>query len=428
MTSGKKTGLLAIIGPGILVAATGVGAGDLATGALTGSKLGVAVLWAVVIGAGLKYVLNEGLARWQLATGDTLLEGCVKHFGRPVRYVFLLYLLFWSFFVGSALMSACGITAHAIVPLVGPETDKVIYGMMHSAAAVFLVRLGGYKLFEKVMSACIALMFLTVVITAVAVQPDLGDVIRGLLLPWRTPFSGDGLQWTVALMGGVGGTLTILCYGYWIREERREGLEELQTCRIDLATGYAMTAIFGLGMVVLGSRITPQGSGVRLIVLLADQLQSELGAVGPAARWAFLIGAWGAVASSLLGVWQSVPYLFADFWNLTHAPESTDGGEAELPRQAVDTNSRPYQFYLYGIAVVPAFGLFVNFQDVQKVYAIFGAAFIPLLAAALLILNGNRTLVGVEGRNSAWTQIVLIAALAFFSWAGWYEIQQTVAD
>jgi len=43
---------LAILGPGILVAATGVGAGDLATGALAGSKLGPAVLWAVVVGAG----------------------------------------------------------------------------------------------------------------------------------------------------------------------------------------------------------------------------------------------------------------------------------------------------------------------------------------------------------------------------------------
>ena len=51
-----------ILGPGLLVAATGVGAGDLATGAFTGSQLGVVVLWAAVVGAGLKYALTEGLA------------------------------------------------------------------------------------------------------------------------------------------------------------------------------------------------------------------------------------------------------------------------------------------------------------------------------------------------------------------------------
>ena len=79
---------LAIIGPGLLVAATGIGAGDLATAGFAGSSLGAAVLWTVVLGAFLKFVLNEGLARWQLATGETLLEGAVDRLGAPVKVVF----------------------------------------------------------------------------------------------------------------------------------------------------------------------------------------------------------------------------------------------------------------------------------------------------------------------------------------------------
>lgn len=39
--SNKKHRLLAIVGPRLLVAATGVGAGDLATGAFTGNELGM---------------------------------------------------------------------------------------------------------------------------------------------------------------------------------------------------------------------------------------------------------------------------------------------------------------------------------------------------------------------------------------------------
>ena len=35
----------------MLVAATGIGAGDLATAAFAGSKLGLAILWAVILGA-----------------------------------------------------------------------------------------------------------------------------------------------------------------------------------------------------------------------------------------------------------------------------------------------------------------------------------------------------------------------------------------
>ena len=84
----KRKRLLSVLGPGMLVAATGVGAGDLATSAFTGNKLGLAILWAVIAGALIKYILNEGLARWQLVTGDTLLEGVVLHFGRPVLWTF----------------------------------------------------------------------------------------------------------------------------------------------------------------------------------------------------------------------------------------------------------------------------------------------------------------------------------------------------
>ena len=60
-----------MIGPGLLLAATGVGGGDLATGSIVGSLLGPTVLWAVVVGAFLKFVVTEGIARWQLATGET---------------------------------------------------------------------------------------------------------------------------------------------------------------------------------------------------------------------------------------------------------------------------------------------------------------------------------------------------------------------
>ena len=241
----RKTGPLAIIGPGLLVAATGVGAGDLATGALSGSRLGVAILWAVLLGAVIKFVLSEGLARWQLATGSTVLEGTARHFGRAAIIAFLAYLCVWSFFVGSALMSACGVAAHAILPLGEASVDKVVYGVLHSAVALGLVFAGGYRLFEKVMSVCIGVMFITVLATTIATGPDWSAVASGIFMPTIPQLGAGGLKWTIALMGGVGGTVTVLCYGYWIREEHREGLGELRTCRLDLLTGYLATAIFG---------------------------------------------------------------------------------------------------------------------------------------------------------------------------------------
>ena len=295
----RRIGILAILGPGMLVAATGVGAGDLATAALAGSRLGTAVLWAVIVGAVMKFVLTEGLARWQLATDQTLLEGTARHLGRGVLAVFTIYLAAWSFFVGSALVSACGATAHAIWPLPGstPDADKIVYGIIHSLVALGLVWIGGYRLFERVMGICIGVMFVTVVTTALASGPDLGDCLRGLLVPTIPQLAEDGLGWTVALTGGVGGTVTILCYGYWMREKGRRSPGNIKTCRIDLGFAYLATAVFGLAMVIIGSTIQVEGKGARLVVNLADKLAEPLGDIG---RWTFLIGAWGAVFSSCL--------------------------------------------------------------------------------------------------------------------------------
>jgi Mn2+/Fe2+ NRAMP family transporter len=217
----------------------------------------------------------------------------------------------------------------------------------------------------------------------------------------------------VALIGGVGGTLTILCYGYWIRETGRTGPEHLRTCRIDLAVAYAATALFGMCMVVIGSRIVVTGKGAGLVVALAECLSGPLGPVG---KWAFLLGAWGAVFSSLLGVWQSVPYVFCDFCGMV----LKDSPAARSARLA--PSSRCYRWYLYGIALAPMIALQFSFREVQKYYAVFGAAFMPFLALALLYLNGRAPLVGKDFRNRPLTVAALAAILVFFALAGWFGL------
>lgn len=405
----SKTKLLAIIGPGILIAATGVGAGDLATCALAGNKLGVAILWAILLGAFFKYILNEGLTRWQLATGETLLEGALKRFGKPVQLGFLLYFLIWSFLVAAALMSACGVVAHALFPIFqDAATAKIVFGIIHSILGLILVQLGGYGLFEVLMSICTGLMFFTVVICAVLLKPDFAQVLTGLVFPTIPHFPGEGLVWTIAVMGGVGGTVTVLCYGYWIREEGRRSPEDLWVCRIDLAVGYTMTAIFGLAMVVVGSSIqVPEAKGSALLIVhLAGKLEREIGVFG---KWGFLIGAWSTVFTSLFGVWQSVPYLFADQWNILTAG-----------REQVDIRAKPYRYYLYAITFVPVIGLWVGFSNMQKFYAVIGALFIPMLALTLLVLNTPAKWIGKRHRNRPATLFILGFILLFFIAAGYY--------
>ncbi|MDH3972144.1 MAG: Nramp family divalent metal transporter, partial [Gammaproteobacteria bacterium] len=108
-------------GPGLVIAATGLGAGDLIAASVAGAKFGTTILWAVVLGAIMKYVMNEGLTRWQLATGTTLLEGWVQRLPKFISIYFFIYLLAWSFIVAGALIAGTGLAAHALFPGISVE-------------------------------------------------------------------------------------------------------------------------------------------------------------------------------------------------------------------------------------------------------------------------------------------------------------------
>jgi Mn2+/Fe2+ NRAMP family transporter len=406
--------LLKTIGPGLLIAATGVGAGDLAGGAFAGSKLGTTVLWAVVLGAFLKYVITEGLTRYQLSTEETLLEGLFSKYGKPVEIFFLIYLVIWSFMVGSALISASGVAGHALFPVFNnAETGKVFWGIIYSLIGLAIAWRGSYASFEKIMSLCVGFMFITVVFTAIMLKPNFIEIISGMFYPSIPSYinaegSEQGVVWTLALMGGVGGTLTILSYGYWIREKGRKGKEFLKLSRIDLASAYIITAIFGMAMVIIASSIDlEKQSSSNLIITLANRLQSTTGTVG---SYIFLVGAWAAIFSSLLGVWQSVPYLFADFWQIFRSENKT------VVNKSVDVKDKPYRFYLISIAIIPALGLAYKFVFIQKIYAVMGSLVIPLIAASLLLLN-RRKFVG-DYSNRPLTNIVLILTICLFIYIG----------
>lgn len=395
---------LTLLGPGLAVAATGVGAGDLLAAMLAGAGFGTTLLWVIAVGALLKLAMNEGVARWQLATGTTLIEGWDSHLGRLFRFGFLAYLLLWSAIVAGGLMNACGVAAQALAP----GLSIAVWGAVHSLAALVLIWFGRYRRFESTMKGLIGLMVVTLLASVVLVGPDLGEVLRGLL-PTVPPGSAPTI---LSLMGGVGGSVTILSYGYWIRERGWTGDRWLATVRRDLGIGYILTGIFGAAMLVLAATALgglggmPPGS--QGLVACADALQvgaaERLGdTAGGATRLVFLFGLWAAVFTSTLGVWQGVPYLFADFF-----------GRLRRRHDEVDETSWTYRGYLLYLALPPMTLLVLDRPVwVIKLYTITGGLFMPVLAGSLLWLTTRRALMG-ELRTRWFGIAALAAALALF--------------
>ena len=393
------------IGPGLVIAATGLGAGDLIAASVAGARFGTTILWAAVVGAIMKYAMNEGLTRWQLATGSTLLEGWVQRLPKFISLYFFIYLLLWSFIVAGALIAGTGLAAHALYP----ELSVELWGILHSLLALALVIIGRYSLLERLMKFFMGLMLLVVITCAILVAPGISGILSGLLIP---SIPDGSVLFIFSVIGGVGGSVTLLCYGYWIRERDWTRREDLPRTRYDLVVAYVLTGLFGIAIIIIAAGVEPEViTGPEMALGIAGKLEEV---VGPFGKWCFLIGFWSAVFSSMLGVWQGVPYLFADFvQQYTWQPDKP---------MAVNTGSKAYRGYLFYLALPPMLLLLLG-KPVWLIiiYAVAGAFFMPLLALLLLLMNNRSAWLG-DLKNGWLTNLVLLSSVLVFGLLTYTEL------
>ena len=120
--------------------------------------------------------------------------------------------MLWGFVYGATARSSAAQPLAALfraLPLPLPPPLPV-WAVLMGLAGLFMLWFGRYDVFEKITAGLVALMFVTVVGLAVIVRPDFGAMAAGLvpLIP------EGGVLYTLALAGGVGGTITPAAYGY----------------------------------------------------------------------------------------------------------------------------------------------------------------------------------------------------------------------
>ncbi len=400
-----------LIGPGLVVAATGVGAADLVATLIAGSKYGYALLWTVVVGCVMKIVLVEGAGRYSLATGRTIYEGW-SSLGKWTHWYFGPYIVIWGFVYGAAAMAGTGLALHSLMSFLSVPAWGILSGLIGLA----LVWWGHYSLFEKVCAALVGIMFVTMVGAAILTLPNLPELAKGLV-----PLVPDGaLVNVLSVAGGVGGTITLAAYGYWIREKGWTTPGHMRVMRIDNGIAYLVTGIFVIATLVVGAELLYSANiaiktGDQGLLNLSDVLSDRYGA------WAgsvFLVGFWSAAMSSLIGVWNGVSMMFADFvghvrgYGQDH-PDSRLGG-------------RWYRAYILWLTFPPMAMLFLG-KPVYLIlaYGVLGAFFMPFLSVTLLwLLNTDRT--PREWRNKLLSNIAMVLCAAAFIALAANELQKAV--
>lgn len=394
------------IGPGIVVAATGVGAGDLVATLIAGSNFGYTLLWAAVLGCLVKISLAEAAGRWHLSTGRTLFDGWAS-LGRWTTYFFVVYVVIWGFVYGAAAMSSSALPLQALFPDV---MDLKWWAILCGLSGLVFVWFNKYEVFEKVMTVLVGVMFVVTVYLAIRVTPNLADAFAGLLPV--LPDEKDSILNTLGLVGGVGGTITLAAYGYWVNAKGWTNTGWMKVMRLDNRVAYATTGIFVVSMLFVGAELLHSAnvaiaSGDKGLIQLSDILEDKY---GTATAKFFLIGFFATSYTSLIGVWHGVSLMFADFVERFRGTRTTGEEVASGTRE----RSWPFRAYLLWLTFPPIVLLFQG-QPFRLIilYGVLGAAFLPFLAGTLLVLlNSSRT--PAEWRNRLLSNAMLVIAGLLF--------------
>jgi Mn2+/Fe2+ NRAMP family transporter len=396
---------LKAMGPGMVLAVTSVGAGDMVTTLNSSSEYGMALVWTIVLGIILKFALTEAVGRLQLSSPRTMLSQMADISGPVLPIVFLVFMVVIGLFYGAGLSSVAAI---AVVELV-PAAPMVPVTIAIAVAAGAMVAFGRYSVFERIMVGLGVAMFVTVIASAAMVATDTQSpsLTFEKLIP-QLP-SGSILA-VLALIGGVGGAAGILAYGYWVREKKWQGRAWLTHLRSDTAASYIGVLVFAVAMSILGTALI-YGTGESIagnagLATIAAPVSAAAGEIG---RIVFLLCLFAVVFSSILGGFSAMGYLIADAVRVLR----------RIPDEEADahTSSSTPVFrlvILYCVLAAIIFQFAGRPVGMVVIYATLSAFILPVLSGALLVLLNRRSLAR-EFRNRTASNCVIGIGLALFA-------------
>jgi hypothetical protein len=204
-----------IVGPGIVAAGVGLGSSEFILFPFIASKVGLAFLWAAVLGVVLQYFLNMEIERYALATGETVITG-FNRLGRHWGLVMVVMVLLTAIWPGWAASSATLLTY-----LTGGDVAIIAIVMLIACAVMLTLSPVVYRTLERTLVLkviAVGLLFAGALLFAVPGEA----AVDGARMAVAPVLPVEALGWAVILgavafagMGGVGN----LCQSNWIRDK-----------------------------------------------------------------------------------------------------------------------------------------------------------------------------------------------------------------
>jgi manganese transport protein len=331
------------IGPGMVLAASIVGSGELIATTTLGAQAGYTALWVVLLSCVSKPVIQAELGRYTIATGMTGLEAINQLRGPRIwRVNWLVWA--WAVMVGGSLLQVGAMYGGVsqVMHLLVPAVPVRIWTLAFLAATLALLLGGGYARVERIAMIKVALFTLLTVLAAVVLTRtpqyfSWSAVADGLSL--KLPAAGLGMAIAVFGITGVGAT-ELFMYPYWCVEKgyaqftgpRNAGGDWVGRARgwirvmhVDIAASMIIYTAATVAFYLLGAGVL---HGMSVVPAAADMIPTLSNlytrTLGPWALPLFYIGAVATLYGTAFASTAAHARLLADMCRIAGRFESTD--------------------------------------------------------------------------------------------------------
>lgn len=365
-----------------VISAAFIGPGTVTTAAAAGAGFGLQLLWAVLFSTLATLILQEASARITIVSDFTLGQALRQRFSGGIGSILVLLLILGAIVLGCAAYEAGNILGGVAGAALGTGFSSSGLTLAVGVSAALLLWFGNIRYISYVLGAVVAFMGLAFLITAISLEPDASLLMRRTFWPALPRGSG------VLVLGLIG--TTVVPYNLFLGSGLARG-QNLPEMRFGLTLSILLGGLITMGVLVVGTAVRGDFS----FQALAGVLQSKLGV------WAELLFAVGLFC--------------AGFSSAVTAPLAAAVTAASLFGGAGNPSwhekSRRFRAVWIGVLLV---GVFFGLSGIRPVPAIILAQalngiVLPLAAVFLLLMVNDRKVMGDEGCNGIFANVLSFA-------------------
>jgi manganese transport protein len=320
-------------GPGIVLAASIVGSGELILTTTLGAKVGYTFMWLIVLSCLIKSVVQACLGRYAIATAETGLDAVNRIPGPRWKVSWVVWA--WAAMVFMTLFQITGmfIGVSQTMNSVFAGISVRIWVFAFFILTLVLLLGGAYHRIERLAMVKVSLFTLITLMAAVLLLSSPGfsaAELAGGLIP-RVP--DDGLAVAVGVFGITGvGAVELYVYTYWCVEKgyarftgpredseawRRRARGWIRVMNFDVIGSMLIYTIATVAFYLLGAGILNKmgmvPTGKDMIAVLTNIYTQTFGGW---AKWVFYVGAIVVLYGTIVAATAGNARMFSDFMSL----------------------------------------------------------------------------------------------------------------